>query len=74
MLEAQRMGGNPKLLRRLDVTALDRAELTLTAHLSTIDRKAERRAALLDWGALVAFYILAVFGAMIAWLVLAGHV
>ncbi len=72
IVEAQGMGGNPKLMKRVDGVALDVAEAKLSAYLKSIDRAEARKTRLLSIAAAIAFNILLVVAAFIVWMVWTG--
>ena len=72
LVEARRMAANPKLARRLDVARVARAHAALVTHLTSVDRAAARRAAMLDFLATSGFQLLAVAGLVLAVLVWRG--
>ena len=74
ILAAEAMGGNPRLLQRIDRKALRAGERALIQHLSTVDRAAARRAAVTDWGSRLGVSIFLVIGGVVAWLILSGQV
>lgn len=72
--QVEGFGGNPKLLRRVDLSRLTAAEVALNAHLKTIDRSSLRKTALIGWAAQVAFYILLVGAAFMGWMATTGRI
>ena len=73
VLDAQLFGGNPKLLRRVDLAGLAAAEADVQRHLKTIDRSAARRGATLNWVAQAGFYVFLVFGSVLLWIAMTGR-
>jgi len=73
IVAAEKFGGNPKLLRRMDNGTLLNAANAFEAHLSSIDRAALRQKAMLNWAAQAGFYVLLVFGAVFVWAVTTGR-
>ena len=73
VLQAEAFGGNPKLLRRVDLAVIDTAETALNRHLKTVDRSAVRRNSFVRWVASIVFYVLIVFGTLGLWLALTGR-
>ena len=71
--QAEAFGGNPKLLRRVDLAVIDTAETALNRHLKTVDRSAARRNSFVRWVASIVFYVLIVFGTLGLWLALTGR-
>lgn len=74
LMSAERMGGNPRLLRTVDVRQLRAGEKALIKHLKTVDRAAARRAAVTDWALRMGVSIFFVLGAVFLWLIIAGHI
>ncbi|XDA99200.1 hypothetical protein AB1M95_04625 [Sulfitobacter sp. LCG007] len=72
--EAERMGRNPKLARRLEGAALDTAWRDLRDHLRKIDGAAVRRDRFLAWLSVIAFDLLLIAGAFVLWLWWRGYV
>lgn len=69
IVDAQGLGGHPKLLQRVDGAALDAAETKLATYLKGIDRAEARKDRWLSIAGAVAFNILFVAGSYIAWMV-----
>lgn len=74
IVEAQRLGGHPKLMRQVDGASLDAAETKLTAYLKGIDRADARKGRLLSIAGIIAFNLLLVAGCYIAWMVWADKI
>lgn len=74
LIEAQKLGGNPKLMRQMDQTALTRAYEALTAHLEAIDVAERRKDRLLKLAGVLAFNFLLIVAAFVTWLWWAGYV
>ncbi|MEX0371528.1 MAG: hypothetical protein AB3N09_12920 [Tateyamaria sp.] len=74
IVDAQGVGGHPKRLRQVDGAALAAAERRVLHYLQGIDRADARKGRLLGIAGAVAFNVLLVLIAFIAWLVWAGHV
>lgn len=72
IVDAQGMGGNPKLAKRIDSVALDVAEARLSEYLSSIDRADARKGRLISLAATIAFNVLIVIAAFIIWMVWTG--
>ena len=68
IIEAQRLGQNPRLQMRLDSARLDAAFKAVSAHLEAIDLADRRRGQLLSLAGAVAFNLLLVAGLFILWL------
>lgn len=73
LIAAEAMGGNPKLLRRMDLRQIKAGERALIRHLKTVDRAAARRAAVTDWALRMGVSVFFVLGGLFLWLILAGH-
>mmetsp|Transcript_27070 Transcript_27070/g.49274 ORF Transcript_27070/g.49274 Transcript_27070/m.49274 type:complete len:125 (+) Transcript_27070:13-387(+) len=69
IVDAQALGGHPRLLRQLDGTVLDAAEAKVTAHLKTIDRADQRKGRMLSIAGVIAFNILVVAAGFVVWMV-----
>lgn len=74
LVEAERQWANPRLRRTLDAATLTKAQDELRAHLSTIDPRDRRIGRLIGIAAPLAFNILLIFAAVVAWLVWTGRV
>ncbi|WP_298914812.1 hypothetical protein [uncultured Roseobacter sp.] len=74
MAQAEAVSGNLKLLRQLDTSKIESAYADLSAHLSAIDRAAERRARILSVLAVIAFNLIIVFAAWVIWLKARGSI
>jgi hypothetical protein len=70
LLEAEAMGGHPRLLQRVDARKLNQAERALIRHLATVDRSAARRAAVSDWATRLGLSLLVVFIGVGLWVAL----
>ncbi len=73
ILEAQALGGNPKLMRMVDTEAVARAEAEMLAHLKAIDRADVRRGKLLGLAGVIVFNLLIVVVAFLIWARATGH-
>jgi hypothetical protein len=74
LIEAERMAQVPKLVRRVDVPAVEGAEKALTAHLNAIDVKDRRMGVALGLAGTVVAQVLLVAGAFVAWLWWRGYI
>jgi len=74
IVDAQALGGHPKLMRQVDGIALSAAEDRVVTYLDGIDRADRRKGRLLGMAGAIAFNILLVLTAFILWLVWAGYV
>lgn len=72
--EAARLGGNPKLERRLDATRIEKAHAEVMAHLTTVNRADVRRGRLLGLAAVLAFNFILIATAFVFWLWWRGYV
>ncbi len=68
LAEAERLMHNPKLARMIDAEQVSRAYADVTAHLRAVDPKRRRRGRMLNMTAVLAANLLAVTGAVIAFL------
>lgn len=60
LVEAQRLGGHPKLMMQVDSVAIGKAFDEIVAHLETIDVADRRKGVLLNLAAALAFNVLVV--------------
>lgn len=74
LIDAQKLGGNPKLMRQMDQTGLTRAYQDLAAHLEAIDVAERRKDFLLKLAGVLAFNVLVVVAAFVTWLWWVGYV
>lgn len=74
IVDAQGLGGHPKLMRQLDDAALAAAEARVLAWLDTIDRADQRKGMWLNLAGAVAFNLLVVLVLFLIWMVWAGEV
>ena len=74
VVEAEQLGGHPKLLRLIDGAELAHAEKFVERHLTSVDRGAMRRTAAMNWLAQVSMYVFVVFGGVLLWAILTGRV
>ena len=74
IVDAQKLGGNPRLLCRLDAAALANAERLLLDHLKAVDAADRRKGVILGILGVIAFNLLVVATGFIIWLVWAGYV
>ena len=70
VLNAEQVGGHPKLVQRVNFADLAAAEAKVERHLRTIDRSAQRRGAALNWVAQAGYYVFVVFGGVLVWAVI----
>jgi hypothetical protein len=74
LARAEALWANPKLRRRLDPARLAEAERLVRTHLETIDRADRRRGYWLGVAAPLAFNLLLLLAAAVAWLHWSGRV
>ncbi|WP_299694996.1 hypothetical protein [uncultured Tateyamaria sp.] len=74
VVDAQKFGGQPKLMRQVDAAALDRAEGRVLDYLGGIDRADRRKGRLLALAGVLAFNLLFVVTAFIVWMWWTGRV
>lgn len=74
IVDAQRLGGNPKLMQRVDGVALSRAETRVLDHLKGIDRAEARKGRLLGLAGILVFNLLVVCAAFVVWMWWTGQV
>ncbi len=68
IVDAQGYGGHPRLMRQVDVAALDHAEARVLDYLNSIDRADRRKGRLLSLAGIVVFNMLIVVTAFIVWM------
>ncbi|WP_299724801.1 hypothetical protein [uncultured Tateyamaria sp.] len=74
IVDAEGLGGNPRLLRQVDGAALAQAEDAVVRWLDTIDR-ADRRKGFWIWvGAMIGFNLLLIVAAVVVWMWWTGRV
>jgi hypothetical protein len=71
--EAEKLEGNPKLARMTDPAALAHAFVEVEAHLKKIDLADRRKGAALGLLGSIAISLIAVFAALVSYLVWRGH-
>lgn len=74
LIDAQKLAGHPKLARQMDQSVVTRAYEDLRAHLEAIDVADRRKGLMLGLAGSLAFNLLVVAGAFVAWLWWAGYV
>ncbi|WP_299153512.1 hypothetical protein [uncultured Tateyamaria sp.] len=74
IVEAQALGGQPKLMRQVDGGALDRAETRILTFLGGIDRPDRRKGMWLGIAGVVAFNILLIAAGLVVWMVWTGQI
>ena len=74
IVDAQSLGGNPKLMRRIDGAAIARAEEDVVGWLDTVDRADRRRGFWIWAGAMVGFCLLATVAAVVTWMWWTGRI
>jgi hypothetical protein len=73
IVKAQGLGGHPKLMRMVDMTALNKAHLDISTFLNAIDPKERRRTRMLRWGGGIVFNLIVVAMCFVIWLVWSGN-
>lgn len=68
IVDAQSLGGNPKLMRRIDGAAIARAEEDVVNWLDTVDRADRRRGFWIWAGSMVGFNLLIVVAGVVTWM------
>ena len=68
IVDAQGLGGNPKLMRRIDGAAIARAEEDVVNWLDTVDRADRRRGFWIWAGSMVGFNLLIVVAGVVTWM------
>ena len=74
IVKAQGLGGHPKLMRMVDMTAVGKAHLDISTFLDAIDLKDRRRTRMLRWGGGIAFNLIVVVACFVIWLVWSGNI
>lgn len=74
IVDSQSLGGHPKLLRRIDSTALKAAEKQVVDYLSGIDRIDQRKTKALNIAAGIALNLLLVLIGLVVWMYWSGHI
>lgn len=74
IVDAQGLGGNPKLMRRIDGAAVARAEEDIVSWLDTVDRADRRRGFWIWAGAMVGFYLLIAIAGVVTWMWWTGRI
>ncbi len=73
IVKAQGLGGHPKLMRMVDMTAIAQAHTDIAAFLEAIDVKERRRTRMLRLFGGIAFNLLIVAVCFVIWLVWSGN-
>lgn len=73
LIETEKLARHPKLARRVDLGRVKRAERHIDEWLDTLDPAAERRAAILDHLAAIAFVVAVVTLALFGWMLWQGR-
>lgn len=74
VVDAQGLGGQPRLMRQVDAAALDRAEARVLDYLGGIDRADRRKGRLLALAGVLVFNLLFVFAGFVAWMWWTGRI
>jgi hypothetical protein len=73
IVKAQGLGGHPKLMRMVDVTAITKAHVEISTYLSAIDPKERRRTKVLRWVGGIVFNLILVAVCFVIWLIWSGN-
>lgn len=73
IVKAQGLGGHPKLMRMVDISAVNRAHSEISDFLEGIDPRERRRNAVLRMAGGIAFNLLVVLTCFVIWLVWSGN-
>jgi len=74
IVDAQGLGGNPKLMRRIDGAAIARAEEDVVGWLDTVDRADRRRGFWIWAGAMVGFNLIVIAAGVVTWMWWTGQI
>lgn len=74
IVDAQDLGGNPKLMRRIDGVAIARAEEDVVGWLDTVDRADRRRGFWIWAGAMVGFNLIVIVAGVVTWMWWTGQI
>ncbi|MEL6809395.1 MAG: hypothetical protein AAFY52_11645 [Pseudomonadota bacterium] len=74
IVDAQGLGGNPKLMRRIDGAAIARAEEEVVRWLDTVDRADRRRGFWIWAGAMVGFNLIIIVAGVVTWMWWTGRI
>jgi hypothetical protein len=74
IVKAQGLGGHPKLMRMIDMTAINKAYSEILAFLEPIDPKERRRTRMLRMFGGIALNLVIVAVCFVTWLVWSGHI
>jgi len=73
IVKAQALGGHPKLMRMVDMAAINKAYWGISSFLETIDPKERRRTRMLGWAGSIAFNLIVIVACFVVWLVWSGN-
>lgn len=71
--DAEQLSANPKLMRRVDLSGLDKSYRKCESWLKSVDPNERRKTRALSFLATNAFNLLVISGAFIAWMVWSGN-
>ena len=74
LIDMEKLWEHPKLRRRIDFAAIDRAQLNLRGFLEAVDPRDRRIGRLIGILAPLMFNVLLIFAVAVVWLVLTGRV
>ena len=73
IIKAQGFGGNPKLMRRIDMGAIDTAHSGIMTFLDAIDVQERRKTRVLRWFGGMAFNLILITTSFVIWLWWSGN-
>jgi hypothetical protein len=73
IVKAQGLGGNPKLMRMVDMAGVNKAHSDISEFLAAINPKERRRTRILRWFGGLAFNLIVVATCFVIWLVWSGN-
>ena len=73
IIKAQGLGGNPKLMRRIDMGAIDTAHSGIMTFLDAIDVQERRKTRVLRWFGGMAFNLILIATCFVIWLWWSGN-
>ena len=73
IVKAQGLGGNPKLMRRIDMGAINTAHSDITTFLDAIDVQERRKTRVLRWFGGMAFNLILIATCFVIWLWWSGN-
>jgi hypothetical protein len=73
IVKAHGLGGNPKLMRRIDMGAINTAHSDIMTFLDAIDVQERRKTRVLNWFGGTVFNLIVIVTCFIVWLTWSGH-